>query len=167
MSYNTRGLCLGEKLADKARRLVVDKLLEETDILRLQETFFAKDLDKLNSVNSNFQGAGESTTDLSLELVHGRIAGGVAIMWHRKYDSLTSIIGRLGVDWCIAITVAYNNNVFIVLNVYTPCEFHSREDEFLQNLAFISLFLEENEFTCIYVMRDINADISDSKSLLG
>lgn len=112
MSYNTRGLCLGEKLADKARRLVVDKLLEETDILRLQETFFAKDLDKLNSVNSNFQGAGESTTDLSLELVHGRIAGGVAIMWQRKYDSLTSIIGRLGVDWCIAITVAYNNNVF-------------------------------------------------------
>lgn len=70
VSNNTRGLRLREKLADKARRLVVDKLLEETDILRLQETFSAKqDLDKLNSVNSNSHGAGESTTDLSLELV--------------------------------------------------------------------------------------------------
>lgn len=88
-------------------------------------------------------------------------------MWHKKYDSLTSVIGRLGIDWCIAIKGAYNNNVFIILNVYTPSEFHSRKNEFLQKLAFVNSFIEENEFTCIYVMRDINADISDSKSLLG
>ena len=117
VSYNARGLRLGQTAADKARRLVVDKLLEETDILCIQETFISKqDLDKLNSVNSNFHGAGESTTDLSLGLVQGRIPGGVAILWHKKYDPLISVI-RLGVDWCIAIKVACNNKVFIIINV--------------------------------------------------
>lgn len=75
VSYNTRGLRLGQTAADKARRLVVDKLFENTDILCIQETFLPKqDLDKLNSVNRDFHGVGESTTDLSLRFVHGRIS---------------------------------------------------------------------------------------------
>lgn len=167
VSYNTRGLRLGQSAADKARRLVVDKLLEDSDILCLQETFLPKqELDKLNSVNSNFQGAGESTTDLSLGLVHGRISGGVAIMWHKKYDPIVTVI-RLGVDWCIAIKVAQENNVFIILNIYTPYECYSNEDVYLQRLAFIGSFIEECEYTCIYVMGDFNADVSDVKSLFG
>ncbi len=64
---------------------------------------------------------GESTTDLSLGIVHGRIPGGVAILWHKKYDSLISVL-RLEVDWCIAIKVEHNNNVFVMFNVYTPYE---------------------------------------------
>ncbi|KAL7381375.1 hypothetical protein ABVT39_004885, partial [Epinephelus coioides] len=167
VSYNTRGLRLGHNAADKARQLVIDKLLEETDILCLQETFLAKqDLDKLNSVHSNFHGVGESTTNLSLGLVQGRIPGSVAIMWHKKYDPLISVI-RLRVDWCVAIKVSYNGNVLIILNVYTPYECSSNEDEYLQKLAFIGSFIEENECTRIYVMGDLNADISDRKSVFG
>ena len=167
VSYNARGLRLGQTAADKARRLVVDKLLEETDILCIQETFISKqDLDKLNSVNSNFHGAGESTTDLSLGLVQGRIPGGVAILWHKKYDPLISVI-RLGVDWCIAIKVACNNKVFIIINVYTPYESHNNEDLYLERLAFLNAFIEETEYSSIYLMGDLNADISDEKSLFG
>lgn len=167
VSYNTRGLRLGQNVADKARRLVVDQLFENTDILCIQETFLPKqDLDKLNSVNADFHGAGESTTDLSLGIVHGRISGGVAIMWHKKYDSVISVI-RLHVDWCIGIRVVCNNNVFIILNVYTPYECHDNEAEYMQRLAFIGSFIEESECTCIYVMGDFNADISDVKSMFG
>ena len=167
VSYNARGLRLGQTAADKARRLVVDKLLEETDILCIQETFISKqDLDKLNSVNSKFHGAGESTTDLSLGLVQGRIPGGVAILWHKKYDPLISVI-RLGVDWCIAIKVACNNKVFIIINVYTPYESHNNEDLYLERLAFLNAFIEETEYSSIYLMGDLNADISDEKSLFG
>lgn len=50
-SYNVRGLHVGHTAMDISRRLVVDKLLKECDILCLQETWLAKqDLDKLNTV---------------------------------------------------------------------------------------------------------------------
>lgn len=66
VSYNARGLRVGHSAADKTKRLVVDALLDECDILCLQETWLAKqDLDKLNALHKDFHGAGESTTDLS------------------------------------------------------------------------------------------------------
>lgn len=94
VSYNSHGLHLGRNASDKAQCLVIDKLLEETDILCLQETILAQqDLDKLNSVHNDFHGVGESTTDFSLGLVHGRIPGGVSIMWHNKYDTASGLAG--------------------------------------------------------------------------
>ena len=60
MSYNCRGLRLGQSAGDKVRRSVVDSLLAECDILCLQETFIAKqDLEKLNTLNENFLGVGK------------------------------------------------------------------------------------------------------------
>lgn len=83
VSYNTRGLRVGHSAGDKARRLVVDKLLEECDILCLQETWLPKqDLERLNTLHANFHGVGESTTDLCDKIAHGRIPGGVAILWN-------------------------------------------------------------------------------------
>ncbi len=80
-SYNTHGLRLG-RLGDKAQRIVIDKLLENADIVCVQEALFLskQDLDKLNSVNDYFYAVVESTTDLSMGTVHGRIPGGVAIL---------------------------------------------------------------------------------------
>ena len=117
VSYNSRGLRLGHGAGDKAHRIVIDRLLESTDILCLQETFLAKqDLDRLNTVNDNFHGAGESTTDLSMGILRGRIPGGVAIFWHKKYDPLISVI-RLEVDWAIAIKLEHDGKAFIILTV--------------------------------------------------
>ena len=93
VSYNSRGLRLGQGAGDKARRIVIDKLLQSADILCIQETSLPKqDLQKLNSVHNNFYCAGESTTDLSMGIVRGRIPGGVAILWHRKLDPLIDVI---------------------------------------------------------------------------
>lgn len=89
ISYNCRGLHVGNTAADKVRRLTVDKLLRECDILCLQETFLPKqELGNLNFINDNFHGAGESTDDLAMGIVRGRIAGSVAILWYKKLDSL-------------------------------------------------------------------------------
>lgn len=136
-SYNTRGLRAGHTASDRSRRLVVDTLLDKCDILCLQETWLAKqDLDKLNSLHMNFHGAGESTTDLSTRLIRGRIAGGVAILWNIKYDSMVKVV-RLNVDWAIGLECNFNGNKFTVLNIYTPYESYEHEDEFLNRLAFI------------------------------
>ena len=132
----------------------------------MQETFLAKqDLDQLNTVNSDFHGAGESTTDLSTVILRGRIPGGVAILWHKKYDPLISVI-RLEVDWGIAIKVVHNGKAFI-LNVYTPYECYKNYDEYINRLGFISLYIKENAYTCIFIVGNMNADISDKKSLFG
>lgn len=82
---------------------MVDKLLESCDVLCVQETFLPKqDLERLNSIHKDFYGAGESTTDLSTKIVQGRIPGGVAASWHKKFDQLVNVF-RLDVDWDIGI----------------------------------------------------------------
>ena len=97
-SFNCRGLRLGSSAGDRARRVVVDNLLLSCDILCLQETFLPKqDLGLLNSFNDKFHGAGESTTDLSMGIVRGRIAGGVAVPWHNNFDTVNNVI-RLDVN---------------------------------------------------------------------
>lgn len=65
ISYNSRGLPLGHSTADKAKRIVVDKLLKNVDIVCVQETFLSKQhLDQLNSVNDDSLGVGESITSV-------------------------------------------------------------------------------------------------------
>nr|XP_055036878.1 uncharacterized protein LOC129424288 [Misgurnus anguillicaudatus] len=149
------------------RCVVVDSLLENCDILCLQETFLPmQDLDKLNSIHDHFHGAGESTVDLGMDIIKGRISGGVAILWNKKLDPLVKVI-RLDVNWCIAIQITYQDKNFIILNVYTPYESHHNEDEYLNRLAFISSFIESSTVSSVYVIGDMNADISDKKSIFS
>ena len=51
-SHNTRGLRLVHSAGDMSCRLIVDKLLDNCDVLYIQETFLAKqDLDGLNTLH--------------------------------------------------------------------------------------------------------------------
>ena len=52
----------------------------------------------------------------------------------------------------------------LFLKVYTPYE-NQNENEYLISQAFISSFIKESEFTCMFVLGDLNADISDDGSL--
>uniref|UniRef100_A0A1A8AIU9 exodeoxyribonuclease III n=1 Tax=Nothobranchius furzeri TaxID=105023 RepID=A0A1A8AIU9_NOTFU len=164
LSYNCRGLRLGHDAGDRARRIVVDSLLEECEILCLQETFLPKqDLDKLNCLNSKFFGVGESTTDLSTAIVRGRISGGVAVLWNKRIDAVIKPV-RLDVDWCIGIQYIQNNISFVILNIYTPYEIAGNEGEYISRLAFINAFIQSHSTYSIYVVGDFNADLSDKKS---
>ena len=167
VSYNSRGLRVGHTAADQAKRLVVDALLNSSDVLCIQESWLAKqDLDKLNSLHPNFHGAGESTTDLSTSIVRGRIAGGVAILWNLKYDSMVNVL-RLNVDWAIGLEFNCNGNNFIILNVYTPYQSYDHVDEYVSKLAFLQSFIEDNSSSCIYIVGDYNANLADDKSLFA
>lgn len=99
-------------------------------------------------------------------IVRGRIPGGVAILWNKKLDSLINVV-RLGVDWCIAIQFTHNDNELIILNVYTPYECHQNEDEYLNRIAFINSFIQDNTYSSVYAIGDMNADISDRNSLFA
>lgn len=139
VSYNARGLRVGHSNADKSRRFVVDKLLETYDVLCVQETFLPKqDLERLNSLHKDFYGAGESTTDLSTEIVRGRISGGVAVLWHKKFDQLVNVV-RLDVDWA-RFEFSWGGQKFIILNIYTPYDCSQNEDEYLNRFGLSYVF---------------------------
>ena len=166
---NCRGLRLGQSAVDEAHRIIVDQLLEHCDILCLQETFLAKqDLKKLNSISESFHGAGESTTDLSLGIKRVIIPGGVAILWNKKLDSAINVI-RLGVVWCIAIHFTQRDKELIILNTYTPYECQHNEEDYVNKRAFISSYLQNECFTIynIFIAGDMNADISDKRSIFA
>ena len=152
---------------DKAKRQVVDALLDDCQILCVQETFHAKqDLDKLNSLHPNFHGAGESTTDLTQKLHTGRIKGGVAIFWRKQLDPIVEVV-RMHADWCLAIQVKCNNRVFMIVNVYMPCDRPENEEEYLSKLAFLGSFIEDHPATTLYIAGDLNADVSGRGSRFG
>lgn len=139
-------------MGDRARREEVDNLLQNCDILCLQETFLSKqDLGGLNSLHVNFHGAGESTTDLSQGIVRGRIPGGVAILWHKKFDPVISVV-RLETNWCIGVQIRMNNREFIILNMYTPFESRQNDDEYVNRLAAISSFISDHQCTSICIL---------------
>jgi len=101
VSYYSRGLHIGQDAGARAQHTVIDKLFVNADVVCLKGTFLAiQDLGKLNTVNDDFHGAGESTTDLNTRILCGSISGGVAIFWLKKFDPLVTVI-RLDVDWCI------------------------------------------------------------------
>ena len=70
---------------------------------------------------------------------------------HKKYDSMISVI-RLDVNWGIAIKVVHNDKVFLILNIYTPYECYNNEDDYVNRLAFISSFVKETSYTCIFIV---------------
>ena len=69
---------------------------------------------------------------------------------------------RLNVDWAIGLEFNYNEKKCTILNVYTPYESYDYEDEFLNRLAFIQSFIEDNSSSCVFIMGDFNADMSDN-----
>lgn len=153
----------GYALAVRQEIYVNERCLTTCGILCLQETFLPKPyLGKWNSFKDNFHRAGDSTMDLSMDIVWGRIAG-VAILWHKKLDAAVTPI-RLGVDWCIAVQIKVNGQELYILNVYMPYEFHENEDKYLGRLAFLNMVVSENRFIATYIVGNMNADLSGKRS---
>ena len=63
--------------------------------------------------------------------------------------------------------VNISNREFVILNVYAPYESRLNEEEYLNRLAFISSFIYDHMSTNIFIMGDMNADISDCNSLFA
>ena len=88
------------------------------------------------------------------------------MLWDKKLDTVIKLI-RLDVDWCIGIQYTHKCNNLVILNVYTPYESSENEVEYLNRLAFINAFIQDNSICSVYVVGDMNADITDSNSLFA
>ena len=118
VSYNCRGLSkLASKLCEKPSvNLILQDI--ENDIICFQETFYSKqDLSCLNYLHNDFQGIGTSTTDARDKVITGHPAGGVAILYRRKYAKCISPI-LFNLDWIIGISITVGNKKHVILCVY-------------------------------------------------
>ena len=83
-SYNCRGLKLGSNIS---QRYEVEKLLDCSEIVCLQETWLSKqDSGDLNGLQSNFNSVSNSPNDDTAGLLKGRRKEGVAILWHSPWE---------------------------------------------------------------------------------
>lgn len=74
---------------------------------------------------------------------------------------------RLDVDWCIGSQYTYKGSSFVILNVNTPYESRENEAEYLNRLAFINAFIQDNNKSSLYLIGDMNSDIADNSSVFG
>lgn len=51
--------------------------------------------------------------------------------------------------------------------MYLPYECTENEDEYLNRLAYLHMIVQDMDCSCIYIMGDMNADISDTRSMFG
>ena len=56
---------------------------------------------------------------------------------------------------------------FIILNIYTPYECQHNEEDYVNKLGFISSYLQNECLTNIFIVGDMNADISDKRSIFA
>lgn len=94
------------------------------------------------------------------------IPGGVAIFWNKKYDKLVQVV-RLDVDWATGIEFNCNYKKIIIWNIFTPYEYYHNEGEYFSRLAYVMAFISASVSTWIYVIGDMNAEVSDVNALLA
>ena len=140
---------------------------QDVDIICLQETWLSKqELNCLNTLHTDFHGSGVAIVDYRDGLRRGHNPGGVAIMWRKRFDSCVEVL-NFDTDWLTGIKLSQNNKSYVILCVYMPYESADNEDAFVEKLGVISSIMEDIEVTCVSIMGDWNADISDGDSVFG
>ena len=164
VSYNCRGLPYNHK--DLYKRPTVQMLFNDNvnAIICLQETWFTKqDLANLNALHPGFHGTGVATVDNRDELYHGHPPGGVSILWRTCYDSIITPF-KSDVDWITGIVF---DERYVILCVYMPYECHANEADYVEKLGVLQSILSELDTTCVSILGDWNADISDDSSIFA
>ena len=72
-------------------------------------------------------------------------------------------------DWLAGIMCTYENKRHAILCVYVPCmsSQSANDDLFLECLGFLSSTIEELDCTCITIIGDWNADVSNDNHQFG
>ena len=91
----------------------------------------------------------------------GHPPGGVTILWRICYDSVITPF-KSGVDWITGIVF---DKRYVILCVYMPYECHVNEADYVEKLGVLQSILSELDTTCVSILGDWNADISDDSSI--
>ena len=104
---------------------------------------FERDLHFLDKIDSNYRS--HSVSDSSLHYPSNRRVGkgGVAILWHIKYDSCVTLL-CIDDDRILGVQIEMSESSYIYLfQVYLPCSNHSIQiyREYIEKLADILVYI--------------------------
>ena len=168
-SYNCRGLPNNCNIMFERPSVVSLLNNPEFHIVCLQETWYSKqDLANINSLHSDFNGTGAATVDFRDSLCYGHRPGGVVILWRSIFNNCIAPI-EIKCDWLAGIMCTYENKRHAIICVYMPCMSTQsiNDDVFLECLGFLAATIEELDCTCITIIGDWNADVSNDKHQFG
>ena len=162
VSYNCRGI----SVRHPTKNNVVNKLLESSDILCLQETWlWVQDLPRLNNLSKLFFGDGVATRDTSDGIFPGHPPGGAAILWRKELDPLIKVM-KFQHDWIIGINMTMPpshgegmGKEVIILNIYLPTCSRENVAEFSSKLDQLRVILDDIESPSVILIGDFNANI--------
>ena len=116
-------------------------------------------------INKSFFVIGAAKIDESSGIIQGRYSGGVALMWKAN---ISQYINQLEIDsdWCVAVEVCIGSVKLVIVNIYMPYQCYNNEDQYLENLGYITSLIEELNCTNLVIIGDFNANLGVSGSNL-
>lgn len=138
---------------------IIQKLLEDNDIIFLQETLIEENnIDIFDTFNDNFRSFYISA-QRKAGIHVGRASGGLAIFC-RKSVSFKCIPVHIS-NRVLGVKIQFPNDYcFLILNVYLPCDYGDIDSliEFRSTLADIANAFDSEEFDNFICVGDFNAD---------
>ena len=135
------------------------------DICGISEHWlYEKDLQFLNQLDNSYISYAVADSDLKCPSKRRVGKGGVALLWHRKYDRCISPLS-LDDDRIIGIKFEVNTeNCIYFIQVYLPCSNHSIEvyREYMDKLQNILYLFSEKGI--IIMMGDFNSHLPEANS---
>ena len=163
-SYNCRGL--PKSAQNLLLRPDVASVLGNNDIICLQETWLARqDLHCINTISSNVHGIGVSTTDLRDGLLSGHPPGGVAVLWHTKWENNIKPLD-FNLDWCVGIEITTDSRSIILICVYLPYQRADNEENYLNCLGALSAVIDDLGTSSYIILGDWNSNLANVQNSL-
>ena len=106
--------------------------------------------------------------DFQDNLCYGHPPGVVVTLWRSVFNNFIAPI-EITCDWLAGIMCTYENKRHAILCVYMSCmsSQSANYDLFLECLGFLSSTIEELDCTCITIIGDWNADVSNYNHQFG
>ena len=121
-------------------------LCDSHDIILLQETWLQScDLDKLNSIHSEFSSFGLSSmvNKCASNIITGRPFGGVAIIWRKNLSSCLKILDYDSSDGrYLSIRINQNTVDYVITCVYFPCISSNSKNDYIVSASQIIAHIE-------------------------
>ena len=150
-SYNCRGL--PKNSVQLHTRPDIVHLFENSDIIALQETWFAKqELALCNGLHDNFLAVSVASLDYGTQILQGRPYGGVSVFYHKRLAQYVKPLYFKDCDWCVGINVTINDVCFTIIAIYLPYECNDHEDEYIEQVCMLESYiatLEHGTFAII------------------
>ena len=160
-SYNSTGL--GQDKVDYIQHFIQS---HTPDFFLLQETWLlSANVAKLACFDSNYMFHGVSGVNDS-ELLRGRPYGGVAILWHKKWNRYVKRVNVPGSNRIYAVILECGQLSLLIACCYLPCETYSSHvsDEFVTVMDAIECLRAQYLCHAMIIGGDFNIDTKRNTS---